>query len=74
MANVNGNTLMMAIQAVNASIKELKKEKSAVGEGEEIVDIIELLLSYSNAASELETAYQEEYINADNLPPYENLV
>jgi hypothetical protein len=31
MANVNGNTLMMAIQAVNVSIKELEKEKSEVG-------------------------------------------
>jgi hypothetical protein len=74
MANVNGNTLMMAIQAVNVSIKELEKEKNEVGESEEIVDIMELLLSYSNAASELERAYREEHLNADNLPPYENLM
>jgi hypothetical protein len=35
---------------------------------------MELLLSYSNAASELERAYREEHSTADNLPPYENLI
>jgi len=73
MANVNGNTLMMAIQAVNSSIKELEEERIQVGENEEIVDIVELLLSYSNAASELERAYREELEKTDNLPPYEKL-
>ena len=75
MPHVSGNTLVVAIQAVEARLVDLQKtlETHALPEGER-GDLEELSLSYDNAAAELKRAYGEARAQASNLPPYEDLV
>lgn len=73
MPNVNGRTLVLAIQAVDFKMAEIEREldTSPADKGAELES---LLLSYDNAAADLRRAYQEARSEADNLPPYEKLV
>jgi hypothetical protein len=73
MAQVDGITLMMAVQAVHAEIKryELLLTSETLRDPEEIQSLI---FSYEKALSRLRDAYESELAGASNLPPYSKLV
>jgi hypothetical protein len=71
MPEVNGRTLLMAVQAVHA---EMLRIRGDVDLGDLEPDDQELLFSYSRAAEELKRAYLEARLSFTNLPPYEDLV
>ncbi len=72
MADVSGNTLLMAVQAVQdaiAAIDERIRDGSA-----DPLDDTEMLMSYTRASEELRSAYEVARLTASNLPPYADLV
>lgn len=73
MAEIDGVTLRMAIQAVDAMINDLAKQletDNSPGAGE-----LELrLLKYEKALGKLKVGYEEEQKNSSNLPPFEKLI
>jgi hypothetical protein len=73
MAEVNGMTLMLAVQAVHAEIKryELLLTSEALRDREEIQSLV---FSYEKALSRLREAYESELVKSSNLPPYSKLV
>ena len=72
MADVSGNTLVMAIQAVDDAICALDARLRA-GAGDPRDDA-ELRMHFARAAEELRSAYAVARLGAGNLPPYEHLV
>jgi hypothetical protein len=74
MADVSGNTLLMAIQAVNDAIKELDLRLRHPGGESDPLDDTEMLMSYTRAAEELRSAYEVARLGSSNLPPYAELV
>ncbi len=73
MPNVNGNTLVLAIQAVDFKMADLEQTIDSLPP-DEGSDLEALLLSYTNAAEVLKRAYHEALAESCNLPPYEKLV
>ncbi len=71
MADVSGNTLLMAVQAVNDAIAILD-ERIRDGSGDPLDDT-EMLMSYTRAAEELRSAYEVARLTSNNLPPYDEL-
>jgi len=73
--DVDGRTLMLAIQAVAADMKTLKAtvDAAAAGDGD-LADVEDLLLSYEKAAEKLRAAYEVARLASSNLPPYASLV
>jgi hypothetical protein len=74
MPDVNGRSLMMAVQAVDAKIRSLEAHIDGAGEDDDVSDAEELLLAYSKAAEDLRTAYEIARLTSSNLPPYGRLV
>lgn len=72
MADVSGNTLLMAVRAVNDAIAVLD-ERIRDGSGDPLDDT-EMLMSYTRAAEELRSAYEVVRLTSSNLPPYGELV
>jgi hypothetical protein len=73
MAELTSQTLIMVVQAVDAEIRRLKD--SVGGDLTELdPDAQELLLSYSNAATELRNHYLQARRFTPSLPPYDRLV
>lgn len=73
MADVDGLTLMMAIQAVNEQIR--RYESLLTSETLRDPEAIQsLLLSYEKAADRLRDAYESEWTPGGNLPDYARLV
>jgi len=72
MADVSGNTLLMAVQAVAESMDTLRERLKTPGP--DTLDDTEMLLAYTRAADELRRAYEVARLNAGNLPPYEDLL
>lgn len=73
MPEINGLTIMMAIQAVDATIQTIVgalKSQHRDDDGE----LQLLLLSYEKAAASLKVGYEEAQKNTDNLPVYAVLV
>lgn len=73
MPEVNGRTLMMAVQAVDAKMLALAQALDEAGE-DAATDLEDLLLAYALAAEDLRAAYTAAQALADNLPAYEKLV
>ncbi|MCX7108562.1 MAG: hypothetical protein NTX45_00240 [Proteobacteria bacterium] len=73
MPEVNGITLAIAVQAVDAKIQSLSQEIESASE-DEVTDIADLLLSYTKAADDLRDAYLVALRQSSNLPPYDELV
>lgn len=73
MPEIDGRTLMMAIQAVDYKIIALGKQLTDSGE-EDGGELELLLLSYEKAAASLKIGYEEVLTTTSNLPPYETLV
>jgi hypothetical protein len=73
MADVDGLTLMMAIQAVDQEIRrhELLLTSQTLRDPEEIQSLI---ATYEKAAERLREAYESEWTAGGNLPPYAKLV
>jgi hypothetical protein len=72
MADVRGNTLLMAVRAVNDAIAVLD-ERIRAG-SIDLLDDTEMLLSYTRAAEELRSAYEVARLTSGNLPPYADLI
>lgn len=73
MPNVNGRTLVMAIQAVDFKIADLEQTIGSTPP-DQGADLESLLLAYENAAEALKNAYAAALAETSNLPPYEKLV
>ncbi len=73
MSTISGPTLMMAIQAVAAQIRELEEDLETADD-EEQADLHDLSHTYWKAAKELKTAYEEVRETAVTLPAYDSLV
>lgn len=74
MANVDGQTLLMAVQAVQAQISLLEMQIDHASEDDDISDQEDLLMGYSKAADALRLAYEAEELSSSNLPPYDMLI
>jgi len=72
MADVSGNTLLMAIQAVDDAIRAL--EAATADAATASPDDIEMLYCYDRTAAELRSAYEIARLTASNLPPYDRIV
>lgn len=73
MAEIDGVTLRMAIQAVSAMIEDLAKQLETDSSPE--AGELELrLLKYEKALATLRLGYEEEQKISSNLPPIEKLI
>ncbi len=73
MTTLTAQTLVMAVQAVDAEIRRITE--SAGGDIAELEpDEQELLLAFSQAATELKVVYLELTLSAPGIPPYDQLV
>jgi ABC-type phosphate/phosphonate transport system substrate-binding protein len=73
MADVSGTTLMVAIQALDTVRRDTVEARHDMDDNDR-ADLDELLLSYDQAARELQRAYEVARKAAANLPPYERLI
>lgn len=73
MAEISPQTLIVAIQAIDAERDKLEQDRADT-DGPEAPDLDELLMSIDRAASELEEAYAVAQAKYDNLPAYAKLV
>ena len=74
MADIDGQTLLMAVQAVQAKIHSLEAQIDQAGEDDDVSDQEDLLMGYMRAADTLRVAYEAEELTSSNLPPYDRLV
>ena len=75
MAEVSGNTLVMAIQAVDQQLHALGAQIDAMDPHDRaMADLEDMQLAYAKAATELRQAYSAAWSDASNLPPYASLV
>ena len=74
MADIDGQTLLMAVQAVQAQIHSLEVQIDQAGEDDDVSDQEDLLMGYMRAADTLRVAYEAEELTSSNLPPYDRLV
>ena len=74
MADVDGQTLLMAVQAVQAQIHSLEAQIDQAGEDDDVSDQEDLLMGYMRAADTLRVAYEAEELTSSNLPPYDRVV
>lgn len=73
MAMISSRTLMMAIQAVDAKVKNLSAQIDQADE-DDVSDLEDALLAYTKAADDLRDAYEVALRLSSNLPAYEKLV
>lgn len=73
MADIDGVTLRMAIQAVYAVINNLAKQLEAY-DSPEAGELELRLLKYEKALKKLKVGYEEEQKISSNLPPFEKLI
>ncbi len=71
MPEISTDTLIVAIQAVDAQVRQLRK---AVERDDAAVEEMQLLEQWEDAARDLEKAYDIEARNVLNLPPYDELL
>lgn len=73
MTPLSGQTLVVAIQAVDSELRNLHQEITEAA-GPEKADLQALLVSYARAAEELKEAYLDVLEPGTNLPPYLELL
>lgn len=73
MPEVDGNTLVMAIQAIDDKLRALETARDLAGE-DGADDFFEEIMAFDDAAHKLKLAYEHALRMANNLPPYETLV
>lgn len=71
MPEISVNTMIVAIQAVAAQVKELR---TAVSRDDAQPEEMKLLEEWLEAAEDLERAYDTEARIVINLPPYDKLI
>ncbi|MBI3230007.1 MAG: hypothetical protein HYZ45_07500 [Burkholderiales bacterium] len=71
MPEISTGTLVMCIQAVAAEIRAMQ---AAVQSGEAELDDFQILQDWSDAADDLEAAYDAAAKTQLNLPPYDELI
>jgi hypothetical protein len=71
MPQITSGTLIIAIQAVDAQVRQMRK--SAERDDAEAEEL-EMLEAWENAAEDLEAAYDVEARDTLNLPPYDELL
>ena len=73
MADLDGSTLMMAIQAVHRQIEryELLLTSETLRDRAQVQSLV---ASYEKAAERLREAYESEWTPGGNLPPYAKLL
>jgi hypothetical protein len=71
MPQIDTDTLLVAIQAVAAQVRQLQ---AAVAQDDAQPEEMQLLEEWQAAASDLERAYDVEAAVVLNLPPYDELV
>jgi hypothetical protein len=74
MADIDGQTLLMAVRAVQAQIHALEAQIDEAGEDDDVSGQEDLLMGYTRAADTLRIAYEAEELASSNLPPYDRLV
>ena len=74
MANVDGQTLLMAVQAVQEQIRSLEAQIDQADEDDDVTDQEDLLMGCARAADALRLAYEAEELVTSNLPPYDMLM
>lgn len=75
MADISGNTLVMAIQVVDQKVTALKQQIDKLDEDDDaLIDLEDLLLSYMTAAHELRVGYESALKVQGDLPAYSDLV
>lgn len=72
MPEINGLTLMMAIQAVDSKINEIVKQLEH-DDSPEAGELELLLLSYEKTLAALKVGYEQALKTSSNLPPYDQL-
>jgi hypothetical protein len=73
MTTLSPQTLVMAVQAVDAEIRRIKG--TVDGNLAELEpDDQELLLAFSQAATELKSVYLDARLSNPGIPPYEQLL
>jgi hypothetical protein len=70
MPEINVKTMCLAIQAVAAEIRTLRK---AIADDDFVPEDEQLLEDYKAAAEDLERAYDKAMETVINLPPYDEL-
>ena len=73
MSELTAQTLIRAVQAVNAEVSRILAQRDRASDPE-LSQLEELLTSYSKAEMELNAAYEAEQSSSDNLPPYSELI
>jgi hypothetical protein len=73
MPDVDGNTLVMAIRAVDDKIHTLETARDLAGD-DSADDFFEAIMAFDKAAHRLKIGYEHALRMANNLPPYESLV
>lgn len=73
MADVDGPTLVMAIQAVQSEIRRFEELLSSETLRDP-ADMQDLVVTFERAAEALKEAYLSEWTVGSNLPAYEKLV
>lgn len=71
MPEISTDTLIVAIQAVDTQVRQLRK---AVERDDAEVEEMQLLEQWEDAARDLEKAYDVEARDVLNLPPYDELL
>ena len=71
MPEIATETLLIAIQAIDAQVRELR---AAVARDDAEPQEMQLLEEWQDAARDLERAYDVEAAAVLNLPPYDELV
>lgn len=71
MPRISVGTMIVAIQAVDAQVRELRL---AVGRGDAEPEEHQILEEWMEAAADLERAYKEAALTIINLSPYDRLI
>ncbi len=75
MSQISDNSLMVIIQILDEKIGAMKALVDQLdANNEDLADLEDELLSYSEVAQELRTSYEEAFQEIGNLPPYAELV
>ncbi len=75
MPQISDNSLMIIIQILDEKIGSMKALVDQLdANNEDLADLEDELLSYSEVAQELRTGYEEAFKEIGNLPPYAELV
>jgi hypothetical protein len=71
--DISSNTLMMVVQTLEEKVQGLA-ERMKTADDDELSDIEEELLDFSNARSEIKKVYTQMHDESDNLPSWQELV